>query len=76
MYGSDWFMLILMEGSSEYFSVYDRELSAERFGKEMRRSFFGGNSVKYLGLDQPATLERLQAYYRSNDLAPPAWLPR
>jgi predicted TIM-barrel fold metal-dependent hydrolase len=74
MYGSDWFMLMLEGGSPEYFNRYDRALSAHRFGEDMRRAFFGGNAVKYLGLEQPSTRARLLAYYRAQDLSPPGWI--
>lgn len=74
MYGSDWFMLVLIQEWKDYYDRYDRAFTTTLFGQETRRAFFGGTAVRFLGLQDSAVRERLMSYYRSRSLRPPRWL--
>ena len=74
MYGSDWFMLVLIQEWKTYYDRYDHAFTAALFGQETRRAFFGGTAVRFLGLEEPSVREHLLNYYRSRGLRAPRWL--
>jgi predicted TIM-barrel fold metal-dependent hydrolase len=74
MYGTDWFQILISKGSKVYYDKWSQWFTAEKFGADTRRRFFGGNAASFLGLDDEPTLQRLRRYYRSRELVPPAWL--
>ncbi len=74
MYGTDWFMLLHVKDSAQYYERYDSKLTNELIGSETRRNFFGRTATRFLGLADERTRERLVAYYQANAIKPPPWL--
>jgi hypothetical protein len=83
MYGTDWNLLIGQGNIEAYFANFtnaleeiDREpLPANRLTASQR--FFGYNAVEWLGLRRGPARDRLDAFYRKNQIGgTPPWLDK
>jgi hypothetical protein len=78
MYGSDWFMDKLVTGNTNgYYAAMSTAFNA-KFAADagFATSFSGGAALRFLGLDDPANLnrQRLVAFYHQTGAALPLWL--
>lgn len=75
MFGTDWYMLAINPGTSDFASTYQRLFRTE-FGDDQAADFMGRNALRFLrfaSASDPNT-ERLRRRYACLGAARPAWL--
>lgn len=77
MYGSDWHMLYRYKNHDNYYKMFRQKMDNMCLNEQEKEAFFGGNALRFLGLDKPGNLryERALCFYRRNmHRRSPDWL--
>ena len=74
VFGSDWEMILIAKGHSDYFGRYRREIEG-RFGADGASDLTENNARRLLGLDSAGTgtRSRLEAFYSKRSMRNPDW---
>lgn len=74
VYGTDWQMILIAKGHSDYFGRYRREIQG-RFGADVASDFTERNARRLLGLDSTGTgtRSRLERFYSRRSMSKPDW---
>jgi hypothetical protein len=75
MFGTDWYMLAVNPGTSDFASTY-RRLFRTKFGDDQAADFMGRNALRFLGFASASDPngKRLRRRYADLGAARPAWL--
>ncbi|MEM9621301.1 MAG: amidohydrolase family protein [Pseudomonadota bacterium] len=77
-YGSDWKMLVAEAQSKRYLSGFRnliQQIEAET-GYNIMTEFLGGNAARMYGLRTGQARQRLNEFYRANQLDSPVWISK